>query len=106
MQYGNLISKQLNSGKTLFKSYYVVWKHSSNPDKLKHVLCLNRTMQYGNLKNNITDDERKESLNRTMQYGNETASQGGRSGAKMFKSYYVVWKLLFKPYKKGWIITV
>ena len=32
----------------MFKSYYVVWKHEVLIKKQKKIICLNRTMQYGN----------------------------------------------------------
>ena len=37
-------------GRTLFKSYYVVWKLNKKNDINKKNESLNRTMQYGNSK--------------------------------------------------------
>ena len=77
-----------------FKSYYVVWKLKFNPIPFTDERSLNRTMQYGNFsflaKANIT----LPGLNRTMQYGN-LCKRKYNPTAIAFKSYYVVWKLLF-----------
>ena len=60
---------------TMFKSYYVVWKHVGVPSANRYITCLNRTMQYGNLGISLLIwDEIK------------------------FKSYYVVWKLNAKVF--------
>ena len=99
-----------------FKSYYVVWKHffrvyeHLNANGLNRtmqygnnvyrglpiydILCLNRTMQYGNMYWLSSEEEKKLCLNRTMQYGNQIKRPCVRLGFPLFKSYYVVWKLL------------
>ena len=53
-----------------FKSYYVVWKLTPTEKKILCKLCLNRTMQYGNV-----------------------VTHPYISLKNSFKSYYVVWKL-------------
>ena len=58
----------------------------------KYMWCLNRTMQYGNKKERISNDRGIWCLNRTMQYGNITKSYTPNQMLKVFKSYYVVWK--------------
>ena len=59
-----------STGAYMFKSYYVVWKLSL-PRLFHHrLLGLNRTMQYGNLRENFAHDRSYVCLNRTMQYGN------------------------------------
>ena len=78
------------------------------------LLCLNRTMQYGNRLFQISGGIGVASLNRTMQYGNFSAQEERNRGSSslnrtmqygnhprptvflssyLFKSYYVVWKL-------------
>ena len=54
-----------------FKSYYVVWKPRMGSNSDRFCVCLNRTMQYGNL-----DEVFKMCF-----------------PCHLFKSYYVVWKL-------------
>ena len=56
-----------------FKSYYVVWKPTHPKISQKRLVCLNRTMQYGN----------------PLQLFLQLYTDFG------FKSYYVVWKLFF-----------
>ena len=46
------------------------------------------------MKTNIISGE--VSLNRTMQYGNKEMEEHEEKYNNTFKSYYVVWKLLFK----------
>ena len=73
MQYGNL---RLFLGlfvPTVFKSYYVVWKHIRRRVNLFYEDGLNRTMQYGN--------QEKEEEEKYFE---------------MFKSYYVVWKPTYR----------
>ena len=65
--------------------------------RLRTFLCLNRTMQYGNKYASVMLANAVESLNRTMQYGNAYLFMRQNEG-KMFKSYYVVWKL-FRYYE-------
>ena len=56
-----------------FKSYYVVWKPSTDIFLNTTYICLNRTMQYGNQK-----------------------IWGGKANIEtLFKSYYVVWKRIY-----------
>ena len=38
-------------------------------------------------------------------YKREDKKEGEHSNS-LFKSYYVVWKLFFKRYKRGWVITI
>ena len=54
----------------LFKSYYVVWKPEITANPNVGIQGLNRTMQYGNLRDT-----------KFMNFG-----------SPKFKSYYVVWK--------------
>ena len=104
----------------LFKSYYVVWKLSKlccerkitqslnrtmqygNPITCSsYFICgysLNRTMQYGNCFQTPKLSSVHMSLNRTMQYGNQRAKLERNCLTNQFKSYYVVWKLLFLSY--------
>ena len=70
MQYGNRKNKRSGGVKSVFKSYYVVWKLSGTTKSGGERKRLNRTMQYGN-------------------FFTHTATCWER----MFKSYYVVWKL-------------
>ena len=50
MQYGNIFGCFFQvEYHLMFKSYYVVWKHSDIAFNLSALLRLNRTMQYGNL---------------------------------------------------------
>ena len=53
----------------VFKSYYVVWKRAAFGRRIKKIVRLNRTMQYGN---DFAGRKRKT--------------------FRLFKSYYVVWK--------------
>ena len=49
MQYGNdVVSPGEYRPRTLFKSYYVVWKQKKKKAIIDMGLSLNRTMQYGN----------------------------------------------------------
>ena len=111
-----------------FKSYYVVWKLFHRSKKPSNATCLNRTMQYGNFSIFLFDffvyfglnrtmqygncprshflPFSLDSLNRTMQYGNIEEKNNQKNKKRKFKSYYVVWKLLFQPYKRGWIISL
>ena len=57
------------TGRT-FKSYYVVWKLCFHFFSYSNTFCLNRTMQYGNLRTLFQQAAVQVSLNRTMQYGN------------------------------------
>ena len=52
-------------------------------------------MQYGNTKMDNVLSERKICLNRTMQYGNISIHYFIDTEDKVFKSYYVVWKRLY-----------
>ena len=52
-------------------------------------------MQYGNEKEGAYATFFIDSLNRTMQYGNEDQKGGKLSLGFWFKSYYVVWKLVY-----------
>ena len=65
------------------------------PRVMRRVFCLNRTMQYGNSNDEINKEIDKISLNRTMQYGNFAVVQIPFADPALFKSYYVVWKLVF-----------
>ena len=61
--------------------------------------CLNRTMQYGNDILVLLQGIISPRLNRTMQYGNAMKRASAVPIPTAFKSYYVVWKLLFeKPH--------
>ena len=75
-----------------FKSYYVVWKHTSGWKFCVGGVRLNRTMQYGNLRRRKEVRRPQPGLNRTMQYGNIISGCFTTMSCK-FKSYYVVWKL-------------
>ena len=81
--------------KKKFKSYYVVWKLRAARVVGCPILCLNRTMQYGNKVNRIP-----------LCFENA-----------QFKSYYVVWKLknnkmvlplffVFKSYYVVWKLYI
>ena len=70
MQYGNNCLVTVSFVLMSFKSYYVVWKHSSSESRPNMLSRLNRTMQYGN--SHLKTKKRKNFLR--------------------FKSYYVVWK--------------
>ena len=56
--------------KLKFKSYYVVWKLFFHFADNNAIVCLNRTMQYGNYFVGLAAGVAKNGLNRTMQYGN------------------------------------
>ena len=86
----------------MFKSYYVVWKPRNFRKIQCSVLCLNRTMQYGNANVNLTAVLLFSGLNRTMQYGN-LSGQAQHLHASSFKSYYVVWKPKEFPVGKTWV---
>ena len=82
-----------------FKSYYVVWKHLANSRKPEaKPSSLNRTMQYGNIPAGIYILGGIRSLNRTMQYGNPVKQLRTMIAQAVFKSYYVVWKLIDMSY--------
>ena len=78
-----------------FKSYYVVWKLRKNALSSHRHLRLNRTMQYGNFSPPSGVFAQHIGLNRTMQYGNFGNFEVLFVLPTEFKSYYVVWKLLF-----------
>ena len=66
-----------------------------SPEEKEKLLGLNRTMQYGNstiLQNSVATGA---SLNRTMQYGNVDKVAYVKFKGILFKSYYVVWKLVY-----------
>ena len=77
-----------------FKSYYVVWKHGHTQNTSFDFICLNRTMQYGNVLLSLFRRQYYFGLNRTMQYGNFPGAVLYPSACQ-FKSYYVVWKLKY-----------
>ena len=52
-------------------------------------------MQYGNDRHKIEVMVDAKGLNRTMQYGNYFCWENYIVGFKLFKSYYVVWKLKY-----------
>ena len=104
---------QIFPWKMLFKSYYVVWKLKTSPGAKSFLICLNRTMQYGNFIFFVLFQRIRYRLNRTMQYGNESAPHSATPDIRclnrtmqygnrhnitsfsfriQFKSYYVVWK--------------
>ena len=70
MQYGNQTHRCNLLPASVFKSYYVVWKHIC--EFLHNIFhhSLNRTMQYGNKNSPRRGRHKNKGLNRTMQYGN------------------------------------
>ena len=78
----------------MFKSYYVVWKQYISKNRNVNIFCLNRTMQYGNRLSEKKKNSGKIRLNRTMQYGNFLRKCIIYFLHNLFKSYYVVWKLM------------
>ena len=48
MQYGNEKKSKTKKTKSMFKSYYVVWKPEGMQQAEAAQKSLNRTMQYGN----------------------------------------------------------
>ena len=79
----------------MFKSYYVVWKLHTSTLFSSQMICLNRTMQYGNEYNHFFSRQHQVCLNRTMQYGNFSIVFV-LFYFLLFKSYYVVWKPFFE----------
>ncbi len=102
MQYGNLILIITPYQTTQFKSHYVVWKLPWRKFQQLDKQCLNRTMQYGNCLCAYLYMQKFLRLNRTMQYGNLLLLYEYRKFRRLFKSHYVVWKLVtaFTPFSQ------
>ena len=96
MQYGNLKNIITDDERKESLNRTMQYGNTAEPDTyFLHVLSLNRTMQYGNVLPSDSTTYTIPGLNRTMQYGNFTTWQLIRVSPTLFKSYYVVWKLVF-----------
>ena len=104
---------QIHAFFILFKSYYVVWKPSNLARTPSVYFCLNRTMQYGNIKfSRLTQENKKVFKSYYVVWKQENITIDFEA-IQLFKSYYVVWKLqtfrsidfrymLFKSYYVVW----